>query len=96
MAFAEDLSVFFNLDGFAVQATWGALTANVIYAAPTEDLLGGDATGTDHTADLPATSFPGIKRGDTVAIAGHGTFTLREAPRLVEDGAIKRLVLSKG
>lgn len=91
--FTEDLSVFFDLGGFAIQATWGALPANVIFSEPTEDLLGGDASGTDYTVDLPATSWPGIKRGDVVTIDGRGAFALREPPRLLSDGAIKRLSL---
>lgn len=92
--FTEDLSAFFDLDGFAVQAAWGSLSEPVIFSAPGEDLLGGDASGTDYTALLAANAWPGIKHGDTVTVTGRGTFAVRGAPMPLDDGAIKRLHLS--
>jgi hypothetical protein len=93
MPFAEVISTFFNADEFASQATWGAFTANVILDTPTEDVLGGRAQSIEYEAKLPSAQFPGIKRGDTVVIAST-TYAVREV-KLLDDGAIKSLSLSK-
>ena len=94
MPFAEDLSVFFQSSEFASTATWGGLTANVIFDSPAQDILGGRGISTEYTAVLPAAEFPDIARGDEVTIAG-AVYTLREYPRLLDDGATKQLILSK-
>ena len=93
MAFAEDMSVFFNAAGFAQAATWGALSANVILDAPTEDILGGRSQSNEYLMTLPAASFPGIARGATVQI-GLTAYTVREV-KLLDDGALKALSVSK-
>lgn len=95
MAFTEDLSAFFDLDGFAVRATWGAHTAAVIYSEPTEDGLMGDTASEYPTAELAASDLSGIDEGAELVIDGKGTFRVREKPRLIADGAIKRLVLRR-
>ena len=90
--FAEDLTVFFSATEFATVATWGALSANVLLNAPTEDLLGGRTQGIAYEALLAASAFPGIARGDEVTIAAVA-FVVREVPA-VGDGALKRLLLA--
>lgn len=94
MAFAEDLSLFFDADGFAVAASWGASTALVLMRQPTEDILGGRAQSNEYEATLPAASLPGINRGDAVTISGV-SYRLREKPRLVGDGALKTMLLER-
>jgi len=94
MPFAEDLSAFFRSEEFATSASWGALTANVIFDSPTQDILGGRGISSEYTAVLPAAEFPGIARGDDITIAGV-TYTLREYPHLLDDGATKQLLLKK-
>lgn len=91
---AEDLSVFFSTAEFAHQATWGAQTAAVLLDQPVEDVLGGRAQSSEYEITLPTASFPGINRGDTVIIAGE-SYQLREKPRLVADGALKSMSVSK-
>lgn len=93
MAFAEDLSVFFKTVEFASNATWGALSANVILDMPTEDILGGQVSSFEFMAMLPASSFPNIARGDSIAISSV-SYKVREV-RLLDDGALKALLLSK-
>lgn len=90
----DDLARFFVFDEFASHATWGDLETAVIFDAPTEEILGGRGLSNEYTALLPAVEFPGIARGDSVAIDGI-SYTLRENPRLVEDGALKRITLTK-
>jgi hypothetical protein len=91
--FAENLSVFFDTGGFAVAASWGAYSANVILDAPSDDLLGGKAIGTAFDATLVASGLPGIARGDALTIDSVG-YVVREV-RLINDGKIKRLSLQK-
>lgn len=93
MAFAENLALFFDTAAFAVTATWNGATEAVIYDAPAEDVLSGEAIGTDFSVTLPAASWPAIARGASIQITGKGTFTVREV-RPIADGALKRLVLS--
>lgn len=94
MPFAEDLSVFFSTGEFAHQATWGALTAAVLLDQPTEDILGGRAQSNEFEVTMQAAEFPGINRGDTISING-ASYQLREKPRLADDGALKKLSLTR-
>lgn len=96
MPMSEDLSVFFSTGEFAHLATWveGGATASVLFDQPTEDILGGRAQSTEYELTLPAAEFAGINRGHTVVIAGV-TYQLREKPRMVGDGALKALSVSK-
>lgn len=92
----EDLTVFFDeAGGFAVAAAWGTHTAAVILSTPSDDIFGSAAQGMDYTADLAASDLPGITRDDVLTIDGD-TYHLREVPRLIGDGKIKRLTLGKG
>lgn len=93
MAFAEDLSVFFQTAEFALAATWGALTANVILDMPTEDVLGGQSNSNEYMAMLRSSDFPDIARGASIAI-NSVNYKVREV-RLLDDGAVKALLLSK-
>ena len=52
MAFAEDLSPFFDTDGFAVEATVGAATINVIFDRAHIAALTGLAGGIDGTQPM--------------------------------------------
>ena len=90
--FAENLSVFFDPAEFASAASWGSLTANVILSSPTEDLLGGRATGVAYEAVMSGQDFPAIARGEEIAVEGV-TYRVREVRRDA-DGALKRLLLA--
>jgi hypothetical protein len=91
MAFAEDMTVFFNAAEFAEVATWGNLTANVIFDLPTDDVLGGQVISNQYIITLPATEFPGITRNALVVINDVG-YIVREV-RLIRDGKMKELTL---
>ena len=93
MAFAEDMSVFFNQAEFALAAVWGGYTANVMLDKPDEDVLGGRVSSTDYLATMPAASLPGISRDETFSIDG-ATYKVREV-KLLGDGAVKTLSLTK-
>ena len=98
MAFAEDMSVFFSAAEFAVLATFvpfgeAPLTASVMLNTPDDDILGGRIQTTEYLATMPTGTFPGISRGNTVAIDGAG-YTVREVKQ-IGDGGLKTVSLSK-
>jgi hypothetical protein len=90
MAFAEDLSVFFNDDDFAVTATLNAVASgNVIVDAAFLASLGVDTT--NPTALAIASEYPASARGKTL-VAGGSTYTIRSREP-IDDGAIVLLQL---
>ena len=98
MAFAEDMTVFFSGDEFAVEATFtptggASVTANVILDRPTEDLLGGDALSDEYAITYPASALPGVRAGDIGTIAGT-RYRIRSA-KAQGDGALVQAVLTK-
>lgn len=100
MAFAEDLSAFFDtVGGFAVTAAFtpsggGAqVSASVIFDSPTEDILGGDGLSNEYSITYPADSLPGIKSNATGTVDGV-SYKVREV-KLLDDGKLKRAMLSK-
>lgn len=100
MAFAEDLTVFFDQQGgFAVQASFTPagggtqVSASVIFDSPTEDILGGDGLSDEYSITYPSTSLPGIKGNATGTVDGV-SYKVREV-KLLDDGKLKRAMLSK-
>ena len=93
MAFAEDMTAFFNAAEFARAAEWGAYLANVLLDKPDEDVLSGRVSSTDYLATLAASDFPGITAKQSISIEGV-SYLVREV-KLLGDGAVKTLSLSK-
>lgn len=97
MAFAEDLSPFFQTADFAVAATYkaggigGGTTINVIFDNPNQDHLG--ITGTNPTVLAKASDIPSFSNADTLAI-GVATYRLVNQEPL-DDGSTVRLQLEK-
>lgn len=91
MAFTEDLSVFFDTDGFALAATYnGASAVKVIFDAAYLENLG--VAGTNPMALGRASDFA-APVGKTLLI-GATTYTIRNF-RPLDDGAIVVLELEK-
>lgn len=97
--FDEDLSVFFSAAEFAVTATWGGMSAQILFDMPTEDVLGGRAQSNEYLATLPADAFPGLTRGGVIVISSPalyaGSYQLRQTPNSLHDGALKTLSLTR-
>lgn len=91
--FAEDLSAFFLTPDFAVTATWGAQTGQVLLDTPTEDILSGRALSVEYTATCRDDQLVGIARGDTLTIVGVA-YRVRDV-RATGAGRIKILTLTK-
>lgn len=99
MPMAENLAAFFTATEFASVAVatprGGApQTANVIFDAPTEVILGGDVLSDEHTMLYPASEFVGLRAGDTCTIAGTD-YRVRGEPKAVDDGALRRASLTR-
>jgi len=91
--FGEDLTAFFLTPDFAVTAAWGAQTGQIIFDAPSEDILAGRALSTEYTATCRDDQLVGIARGATLVVSGV-SYTVREI-RAVSAGRIKVLTLTK-
>ena len=86
----DSLEPFFDLDEFAVSATWGAYTENVILSNSTLDILGNRARSIEYVAIMPIQVFPGIEKGAMVEI-GDSLYRVREHPTYA--GLLKRIEL---
>jgi hypothetical protein len=100
VAFAEDMSVFFNAAEFAVGATFvpaaggAAVSAQVILDMPTSEFLGGDVHSDEYQITYPAAALPGLRKGDNGVVDGVA-YRLRENPRLLADGRLRAALLTK-
>ena len=93
MAMDEDLTVFLDDDDFAVGATFGAETANVLLDKPTGEVLGGEMLSTEYAIIYRAEDLTAVIKGSTGTVDGV-SYRVREVT-LVDDGALKRATLSK-
>jgi len=91
MAFNEDLDVFFNVDDFAVEATYDASPVNVIFDRAYLQTLG-IVAGTDPQCLAKASDIPSDAVGETIVISGT-TYTIRSREPQ-DDGAIVLLQLA--
>ena len=90
--FTEDLSAFFDTDGFAVDATLGAATIQVIF--DNEHRLAHDMVSTTNpVAWAKASDVDSSDVGSTIAISGV-SYTIRDV-QPVDDGAVVILQLEK-
>lgn len=89
----EDVDAFFSADAFAVVATLGALTANVILDAPGDSLLGDRVASSNYSITFPADKLAGIKNADAITVDGV-SYKVRDVFTL-DDGKLKRAFLSK-
>ena len=103
MAFEEDLSVFVDVNDFAVQATLAGVGVQVIFDAPGADALDGDVVTTEPSALIKASDDPDA--GESLVIASGalpsylvhlaGTYTVRSVIPEPPDGAFVRAFLVK-
>ena len=87
-----DLGVFLD-DPFAVSATAGDTTANVILDQPGEVLANGMVLSTDYTATAKASDFGSLLRGDAISVDSVN-YTVREV-RPIDDGLLVEISLQK-
>lgn len=97
--FSEDLTVFFDLGAFGVNATWtpssgGAQqSATVILDAPDLTILGDVAISRNYEMLYPAGAFTGLDYGETVTVDGHA-YSVQDV-LAIDDGALMKARLTK-
>lgn len=91
MAFDEDLSQFFRAGDFAVTATFGAASAQVIIDKPDLEIMAGRIQSTEYLMTYPHDKLAGLDQGSSITVDGVG-FTVREV-RATDDGKIKQAIL---
>lgn len=103
MAFAEDLSLFADTEGFAVPATLAAVPVDIIFDAPGADVLDGAVATTEPSALIKASDSPAVGQA-LVLDAGDlptqldqhaGSYTVRSLMPEPPDGAFVRCFLVK-
>lgn len=87
--FAENLSAFFQ--DFAVTAVANNLTAQVIFDAPDEDVLGQRVQSVGYTIVLPTGALGNLIYNTAVTVNGVA-YKVRQASQ-IEDGALQRVSL---
>ena len=95
----DDFAIFFSSQDFAVSAAWskpsgGMEIASVLFDSPDRDLLSGHMQATHYQISYPITALVGLKRGDSITIAG-AIYTVLSEPDSAHDGRIKHAQLSK-
>jgi hypothetical protein len=103
MAFAEDLDVFMDVDGFAVPSTLAGSAVDVIFDAPGVDVLDGSVSTTEPSVLVKAPDAPAhdatlvLAIGDLPDQLAHlaGTYKVRTTLPEPPDGAFVRCFLVK-
>jgi hypothetical protein len=94
MAFAEDPSVFLDLNGFGVPVTAGAVSGVGILDLNSELILGGEVNVIVYLLTVPTATFGNLGYGSTVVVDGQ-TYKAETAPMRFDDGAFCRVALMK-
>ena len=87
-----DLGVFLN-DPFAVSATAGGTTGNVLLDQPSQVLAGDMVLHTDYQITAKASDFGDLTAGDSITVDSVA-YTVRET-RLIDDGLLCEIALQR-
>lgn len=93
MAFSEDLSIFFDLQGFGVPVIHKHVSGIGILDMPSEILADGMVLSTDYKLTVQTNAFGQFSSGDSVTVDGI-PYKVRN-PNLVDDGKITEVMLMK-
>jgi hypothetical protein len=93
MAFAEDLSVFLDIDEFAVSVVSGSTSGVGILDMPSEIIADGVVLTTDYKLTCESSKFGSLLHSDVVSVDGVN-YTVRSA-NLIDDGSFVELMLMK-
>lgn len=108
MRTTEDFFADAKKAGMTRPASWtpstGGPTQNydVIFRAPTDNVMSGEVNSTGYNIQYPASIFPGLKRGEVVTVFRDASdlvgvqYTLRESPNSQLDGSRLEAALRKG
>ena len=94
MAFAEDLSVFLDLDGFGVPVNAGAVSGVGVLDLNSELILGGMINIIDYMLTVPTATFGSLGYGDAITVDGQA-YKVETQPMRFDDGTFCRVSLMK-
>lgn len=94
MAFAEDLAVFLDLDGFGVPVTAGAVSGVGILDLNSELILGGEINIIDYMLTVRTDQFGNLGYGQAITVDGT-SYKVETAPMRFDDGTFCRIPLVK-
>jgi len=92
MAWSEDPTDF--LEDFGVTVTANGITGLGILDMPGEYVANGRVITNEYMLRAETALFGGVTYGDSVSV-GNDSFTVREAPLLVDDGMFCLMLLTK-
>lgn len=95
MDFTADLAIFYSDFGqpatLKPQGGGAAVTGAAILDLPGTTVVDGQLIATDYSLRFPIATFPAIKRGDTVVVAG-ASYTVREGAQLIGVDGLEAIV----
>jgi hypothetical protein len=94
MAFTEDLSVFFDLNGFGVPVTAGAVSGVGILDQNSELILDREIAIIDYLLTVPTVTFGSLGQGDAITVDGQ-LYKVEIRPQRFDDGTLCRMPLIK-
>jgi hypothetical protein len=87
MAFAEDMSVFFNVADFGVPAIFGTQSATVILDQPDAEAFDNQVIVGDVSITYVAGELEGLGAGDVVTVDGVD-YKVTHPPMALDDGKL--------
>jgi hypothetical protein len=94
MAFAEDLDIFLDLDGFGVPVTAGAVSGVGILDKNAELIINGEIDVVDYLLIVSTALFGNLGYGSTLVVDGQ-TYKAERVPGEFDDGVFCRIPLIK-
>ena len=95
MDFTADLALFYSDFGqpatLTPQGGGAAVAGLAILDLPGTTVVDGQLLATDYSLRFPLATFPAIKRGDTVVVAGV-SYTVREGAQLIGVDGLEAIV----
>jgi hypothetical protein len=93
MAFVEDLSVFLDIDEFAVPVVAGSVSGVGILDMPSEIIADGVVLTTDYKLTCESSKFGSLLHSDAVSVDGVN-YTVRST-NFLDDGKFVEIMLMK-
>lgn len=87
MAFAEDMSVFFNVADFGVPAVFGEQSATVVLDQPDAEIFDRQLVTGDVSLTYVAGELLGLQKGSVITVDGVD-YKVTQPPMRVQDGKL--------
>jgi hypothetical protein len=90
MAFAEDMSVFFNVADFGVPAIFGEHSATVILDQPDAEIFDRQLVAGDVSISYVAGELEGLQKGSVINVDGID-YKVTHPPMRIQDGKLMQV-----